>query len=247
MKKKTETTQYDRMKGAEWFPHVYREDVMVLGQGGIGSWTSLLLGRLGCNLHIYDMDSYEGHNLTGQAVGKSAIGLSKTEGMKMVLSEMSPDCKVYTNGAYDDHSETNHIVICGFDNMEARKTAFKKWNEYRKMIIEDCGPEGSKERLKEMFFQDGRLLAEQLQIFNLPGERTDLIEKYEKEHLFSDEEVAEADCTFKQTSHCAAMIAAHMVGFFTNWITNVYSDDPVRHVPFSYEYYIPINLVQCLR
>lgn len=235
MKKKEIKDQYGRLKGAEWFPLLHSRDVFVLGQGGIGSWTSLLLSRVGCSLHLFDMDIYEEHNMTGQIVGKDSIGTNKALAMQKVIEEMSPDCRVECYGMYDVNSPTNEIVVCGFDNMEARKVAFNNWKEY---IEDSVGDEKD-----HHFFQDGRLLAEQLQIFSIPGNRKDLIELYEKEYLFDDAEVQEADCTFKQTSHCAAMIASHMVGFLTNWITNVYNKDSMRQVPFKYEYMLPLNLL----
>lgn len=232
--KKELKSQYGRVKGAPWFPLLHKRDIMVLGQGGIGSWTSLLLSRIGCNLHLYDMDTYEDHNMTGQVVGKSGIGKNKAEAMKFVINDMSPDAEVEIYGKYIEDSPTNDIVICGFDNMTARKIAFANW----KLMFEGT----FRPNRSECFFQDGRLLAEQLQIFNIPGDRPDLIEKYEKEYLFDDSEVEEAECTFKQTSHCAAMIASHMVGFLTNWVSNVDSGRVFKQVPFYYEYFIPVNV-----
>lgn len=226
-KKDVIKAQYGRVKGASWFPLLHKKDILVLGQGGIGSWTSLLLSRIGSNLHLYDMDRYEEHNMTGQVVGKEGLGKLKTEAMKAVIADMSPDCEVEIYGKYDETSPTSDIVICGFDNMIARKIAFQNWKKNQVAFSDDHST---------CFFQDGRLLAEQLQIFNIPGNRPDLIERYEKEFLFDDSDVPDAACTFKQTSHCAAMIASHMVGFLTNWISNIGVG-----VPFKYEYLIPLN------
>lgn len=229
--------QYGRVKGAPWFPLLHKKDIMVLGQGGIGSWVSLLLSRAGANLHIYDMDIYETHNMTGQICVQSAIGKNKAHAMRDLIKEVSPESGVTAySEKYTDQSPTNDIVVCGFDNMLARKTAFQRWRD--NLVPSDLDATAK----KQSFFQDGRLLAEQLQIFNIPGDRSDLIEKYEKEFLFDDSEVQEAECTFKQTSHVAAIIAGHMVGFLTNWITNAYSTTPIRQVPFKYEYLVPLNL-----
>lgn len=225
--------QYGRVKGAQWFPLLYKRDIMILGQGGISSWVSLLLSRIGSNLHTFDMDIFEDHNMTGQMVGRTGLGMNKAEAIKQVIADFSPDCEVYTNGEYAEDSPTNDIVICGFDNMKARKIAFGKWRAMLKAI--------EKKDKANCFFQDGRLLAEQLQIFSIPGDRPDLIERYEKEHLPDDSQVMEAECTFKQTSHCAAMIASHMVGFLTNWASNLKIEPKIRAVPFFYEYFIPIN------
>lgn len=240
-KKKEELVkaQYGRVKGAPWFPLLHKKDIMVLGQGGIGSWLSILLSRVGANLHIYDMDIYEDHNMTGQLFIQSAVGKNKAFATRDLIKLVSPDAEVEAYAdKYTRESPTNDIVVCGFDNMVARKVAFENWkNELDNGVASDSiDPSRS-------FFQDGRLLAEQFQIFNIPGDRLDLIEEYEKEWLFDDSEAIEADCTFKQTSHCAAMIASHMVGFLTNWITNIDSEVTYRQVPFKNEYLIPLNLV----
>jgi hypothetical protein len=232
--------QFGRVKGASWFPLLYKRDVLVLGQGGIGSWTSLLLSRIGCSLYLFDMDTYETHNMTGQIVSQDQIGTNKALAMGGVIAQFSPSCAVRAfSQRYTEEQFSGEIVICGFDNMVARKIAFGNWS---KMLLDM-----STEERKHCFFQDGRLLAEQLQIFNIPGDDPDLIVKYATEYLFNDEEVEEAECTFKQTSHCAAMIASHMVGFLTNWVANVEyiskGMPPIRAVPFMYEYLIPANLV----
>jgi hypothetical protein len=226
--------QYDRQKGAEWFPLLYKKDILVLGQGGIGSWVSFFLGRIGATLHIYDMDIYESHNMTGQMVLSDMIGAAKVDAVAFILSEFSPDCKVFPiKEEYDINSPTNNIVICGFDDMIPRKIAFTKWKNFVNGLPEE-GKRGC-------FFQDGRLSAEQLQIFSIPGERADLMEIYEKEHLFNNEDAPEQDCTFKQTSHCAAIIAGYMTGFITNWIVNSNEGRVIRQVPFMHQYFIPAN------
>lgn len=232
--------QFGRVKGASWFPLLYKKDVMVLGQGGIGSWTALLLSRIGCTLHLFDMDRYEVHNMTGQIVKHTDIGKNKVHAIADVIEEFSPNCLVYPfHQRYDEDSFTNEIMICGFDNMAARKVAFQNWKSHVFTF-----PEGHR---KNCFFQDGRLLAEQLQIFSISGNDSEGMTKYEKDWLFDDKEVEEAECTFKQTSHCAAMIASHMVGFLTNWAANVEMISKgfpaIREVPFMYEYLIPANLV----
>jgi hypothetical protein len=232
--------QYGRVKGASWFPLLYKRDVMVLGQGGIGSWVSLLLSRVGANLYIYDMDHYEEHNMTGQVVRKSDTGKPKVAAMSDIIKEFSPDCEVNPfNIRYEEATETNDVVICGFDNMNARRTSFNNWKSYvQKLPMEDR---------KNCFFQDGRLLSEHMQIFNIPGDREDLIKKYEDSYLPSDEEFTETeepDCTFKQTSHCAAMIGSHMVGFLTNWISNAQGKGPKRIIPFLYEYSVSLNMTE---
>jgi hypothetical protein len=235
--------RFGRVKGASWFPLLYKREVLVLGQGGIGSWASLLLSRVGCTLHIFDMDEYETHNMTGQAVNHNYIGDNKAEAMEQMIHLFSPGTQVHAYPQrYSEESFTGEIMICGFDNMLARKIAYYNWKENMMQDVHDQGAD-----INNYFFQDGRLLAEQLQIFNIPGNDTARMAEYEKNWLFDDAEVEEAECTFKQTSHCAAMIASHMVGFLTNWVSNVDLVEngfpPLKALPFMYEYLIPANLV----
>lgn len=136
-------------------------------------------------------------------------------------------------GKYDSESLTHHIMFSAFDNMEARKTMFQSWVEHISVLEEDDHD------LEEAIFIDGRLTAEQLQIFCVTPKD---IEEYKK-HLFDDSEVEDAPCTFKQTSHSAAMIASHMIAFFTNHITNVREGENVRSLPFFWEYFIPLDLL----
>ncbi len=224
--------QYGRVKGASWFPLLYKKDILVLGQGGIGSWLSLLLSRIGVTLYTFDDDRYEAHNMSGQAVRLKDIGKNKAEAVREIINEFSPDCEVNTHGKYKADSFSSEIVVCGFDNMNARKIAFTNWKE---QLTDD--------NRTNCFFMDGRLNPEQLQILCISGNRLDLIERYEKEYLFDDEKVADLECTFKQTSHTAAMIASHMVAFLTNWIYNSGKEGKsIRTVPFYYEYMVPLNL-----
>lgn len=234
--------QYGRIKGAAWFSSLLKKDIMILGAGGIGSWLSIFVSRLGCNLYIYDMDIYEEHNMSGQAVVKEAIGKLKTEAIQELVGTLSPDCEVTIEGEYTDDSMTNDVVLCGFDNMAARKLAFHKWRRYvtvQSMDLKDNAEIA--EFQKGCLFMDGRLNAEQLQILTIRGDQKDKMEEYEKDYLFDDDEVAAQDCTFKQTSHNAGMIASLMTSFLVNWAYNV-NVSPVRIVPFFYEYYPPLTL-----
>lgn len=228
------TEQYNRMKGAPWFPLLHKRDVMLLGQGGIGSWAALALARTGVNLYTYDMDTYEGLNLSGQMVRQQDIGKLKTTAVKEIIAEFSPDCVVETAGKYLPESMSNDIVICGFDNMVARKLSFVNWKKHVLSL-----PPAEQHNC---FFQDGRLNVEQIQIFNISGNRHDLMTRYETAYLFDDDVVAEAECTFKQTSHTAMMIAGHMVAFLTNWAFNSSRGKSIRTVPFYFEYVTPLNM-----
>ena len=214
-----------RFSDAPWIPQG-EESCLIGGAGGIGSWLTFFLARAGFKPTVYDFDIVEEHNVGGQLFGKSHVGKKKIEALYEMINEF---CGVQINAfdqAIDENSPIHHFCFSAFDNMQARKNLFERWQK----CISNCSV--------TPLFIDGRLLAEQLQIFCVTP---DTVDKY-YENLFDDAEVEDGPCTFKQTSHCAAMIATHMMGFFTNHIANIYERENSRDVPFYYEYYIPVSL-----
>lgn len=239
-------THSSRFKDAPWFP---KEETAIIvgGAGGIGSWLSLLLSRAGFYPIVYDYDRLEEHNLAGQLYTKldAENNTLKVDALKGLCKNFADTDITVMNERYTKDSMSHHYVMSAFDNMQARKDMFGAWCEY----VEEwedfnktlkAGEEGFNEfSAYTPIFIDGRLTAEQMQIFCVTPDR---IEEYKK-HLFDDSEVEDAPCTMKQTSHSAAMIASHMVGFFTNHMTNNAEQDSVRAVPFMWEYFIPINYI----
>ena len=236
-----------RFKDAPWFPKE-ETNVIVGGAGGIGSWLTLMLSRAGFYPVVYDFDVLEGHNLAGQLYTKSDAEamVLKVDALKGLCKQFADTDITVMNERYTKDSMSHHYVFSAFDNMQARKDMFNAWCEYVKewqdfnetlKAQKDTGQEIMD--LNVPIFIDGRLTAEQMQIFCVTPDK---IEEYKK-HLFDDTEVQDAPCTMKQTSHSAAMIASHMVGFFTNHMTNNAVKDKDRTVPFFWEYFIPINYI----
>ena len=52
--------------------------IHIIGNGGIGSWVSLLLCKMGCsNIHLYDEDTVEEHNIASQFFKLEDLGKEK--------------------------------------------------------------------------------------------------------------------------------------------------------------------------
>lgn len=236
-------TKSSRFKDAPWFSE---EEVncIVGGAGGIGSWLVVLLSRAGYLPIVYDFDTIEEHNLGGQLFPKRHIGQTKVAALTEVVKDFTDMDITPMNEKYTLESMSHNYVFSAFDNMKARKDMFEGWKGFVKEWMDEVDdteePEEKAKMLKETpVFIDGRLLMEQLTIFCVTP---DNMEKYE-EHLFEDSEVKDAPCTLKQTSHTAAMIASHMVGFFTNHYANNMIGDTDRALPFMWEYFVPIDYV----
>lgn len=223
--------QSSRFKDAPWFP---KEETfcVVGGSGGIGSWLTVLLARAGFLPIIYDFDTIEEHNMGGQLFPKRLIGKTKVEALAEIVKDFTDTDITANNEMYTKESMSHHYVFSAFDNMKARKEMFEAWKAY----VEEWKSDGGSDT---PVFIDGRLTMEQLQIFCVTPDK---IADYEA-HLFDDSEVPDAPCTLKQTSHSAAMIASHMVAFFTNHIANNNIGETDRALPFMWEYFIPINYI----
>lgn len=226
----------DRFSSLDWAEYLIKLkrrggelSVNVLGAGGIGSWTSLLLSRAGFQVKVYDFDTVEEVNAAGQLFGKSSIGLSKVEAVTRIVEEFSGLGSIYCYNRKIgvDWIPENDIVISAFDNMAARKLSFERW--YQACKNKDTA-----------IFIDGRLLAEQLTVFCVTYDKADEYRKY----LFDDSEVADAPCSAKQTSHVAAMIAAYITTFLTNHVSNCLNSNRVKSVPFKFELFTPLNIMQ---
>lgn len=219
-----ETTS--RFSSAEWYNEIISQKVLLAGLGGIGSYVAFLLGRLNIGrLIIYDDDKVDETNISGQLFSMNDIGSSKVDSICKKLRTFS---NYYNTVGYNRKFEfmdtASDIMICGFDNMKARKEFFAAWSKHVLSLSSD--------RRNNCLFIDGRLAAEEFQVFCIKGTDTYLMQKYEKEHLFDDSVADETPCSYKQTSFCANMIASVMVNLFVNFIANKCEPVVDRTLPF---------------
>lgn len=222
-----ETTE--RFSSALWFDEIRKRTVLLAGLGGIGSYIAFLLSRMHPNsVFMYDDDIVEAVNLAGQMFGSSDIGKYKVDAMAERIIEMSSYSSLYCiRDRYTAETQASDIMICGFDNMEARKVFFNNWlnhvnhKEY--------------ENRKDCLFIDGRLAAEEFQVFCIRGDYNYNIDKYQNDYLFSDEEADETLCSYKQTSYMANMIGSIIINLFTNFVANSIQDN-IRELPFLTTY-----------
>ena len=222
------TENTSRFSGALWYEAIQNKVITLAGLGGIGSYTAYLLGRMNPkSMFIYDNDSVEFVNLSGQFYSTNDIGNLKSSATIEKLKKYCNYYNVFEMGLFDDSSEASDIMICGFDSMKSRKLFFKKWLEHV-----NSKPEEEK---KHCLFIDGRLSAEDLQVYCVVGDNTESIEAYVKS-LFDDEQADATVCSYKQTSFMANMIGSIIVNVFVNFVSNELFDAPIRELPMLVEY-----------
>lgn len=131
-----------RFSGASWYNDITEQTVIIAGQGGIGSWTSMIMSRMHPKqLFIYDDDEVETVNLAGQLYSKSMVNKKKVDAMANLVKDFSDYNAVMAIAQkWTEETQPGDIMICGFDNMQARKTFFHSWlrHIYRHPHPEKC-------------------------------------------------------------------------------------------------------------
>ena len=223
-----ETTS--RFSSASWYEKVQSKIIILAGIGGIGSHVAFLLSRMKpAALFIYDNDMVEAANMSGQLYSVQDIGNSKVSAITNAIINYSDYNSIFGIFAkYTSDDEASDIMICGFDNMEARKLFFIKWvTHVQSKPVEERG---------NCLFIDGRLAAEEFQILCIKGDDSFSIKRYSVDFLFDDEEADETICSYKQTSFCASMIASYIVNLFVNFCANQCNPLIDRDLPFLTTY-----------
>ena len=218
-----------RFSSASWFEEVQKQIIIIGGQGGISSWVTLLLSRMRPSaIYTFDMDVVEEVNLAGQMYSTEHIGMFKCDSVIDTVKKFSNYGSVFgINEPYTEESMATKIMICGFDNMMARKVFYNNWKSFVQNLPE--------EERKSCLFIDGRLAAETLQILCITGDATWDMAEYENKFLFSDSEAISNVCSYKQTAFTANIIAGLMCNLFINFCANLVGG--CRTIPFftSYE------------
>lgn len=201
-----------RFKDAPWYTESTKENIMMVGCGGIGGNSLYCLSKsIPAKYYLIDGDTVVEHNVGTQFFNNTQIGLPKIEALVNTLKTQSLASFYQFNHMYS--GEYLPITITALDNMKARKEVYNTWKskENRELLI------------------DGRLRANLYEIYVVtPGKE----DEYEKT-LFDDSEVDEGPCTFKQTAHFGMLIGARITQILVNYLTNKYAGEEICNVPFK--------------
>ena len=123
--------------------------VAIIGVGAVGSHVALQLAQMGfckpnCGeLHVYDMDIVEEHNLPNQAYMMKHVGMPKVDALaSLIKDKMGFDIHTHNERVTED-SDATHIradyTFLAVDSMETRKMIFEhmlKFNSFTKLMVE---------------------------------------------------------------------------------------------------------------
>lgn len=222
-----------RFSGASWFDEIQKSRVIIAGIGGIGSNVAFQLARMApANITLYDEDIVERVNMAGQLYSTNDIGQRKVDAIASMISAYTLAKQINAvPSMFTNSTEAGDIMICGFDNMTARKIFYNSWKRHVQTLTPDS-------RAKCLFL-DGRLSIDTLQIFCIQGDDKVSMDRYETEFLFSDFQAEHTVCSMKQTTYLACMISSLMVNLFTNFIANSLNPVIPYDLPFFTEYDSP--------
>lgn len=220
-----------RFSDAEWFNKIQEKVIVLAGVGGIGSNMAVILAKLNPSaIYIFDNDIVESFNLAGQFYSNEDIGKPKVEALAASVNKYTNYSSIFAlNRRFMTGEEViADIMICGFDNMRARKDFFASWKSHVMAL--------SEERRKDCLFIDGRLTADEFQIFCMTGADSFYMNDYVNNYLFSDYEAQRETCSYKQTGFLADMIGAFMVNLVVNFCANQVNPKRNMTLPFMTSY-----------
>lgn len=114
-------------------PMKIKDTVHVIGVGAVGSHIASALARLGVkNLHIWDFDDVESHNIPNQMFTEEDLGNLKIDAVEKQLLKINPEISITKHTKYVDQELKGYIFSC-VDNIEVRKHIYEV-NEYNALI-----------------------------------------------------------------------------------------------------------------
>ena len=181
----------------------FKTPVHVIGAGATGSWVTLMLAKMGIrNIHVWDFDVVEEHNLPNQAFGIDDIGDSKAHSAHRMAKNTSGIDVIIHNEKVDGSQFLGGIVFMLTDTMSSRKEIWEKAIKMKpsvKLLIET-----------RMDLLGGF-------IYNIDPTNAKQIEEYEKT-FYTDEEAAVSACGTSQSLIATAMeISAKAVWQLIKW------------------------------
>ena len=153
----------DRLYGVNGAARIRAAHVVVVGVGGVGSWTVEALARSGVGrLTLIDLDNVSESNINRQIHAlDDTVGMAKVEAMRQRIAHINPDCAVtciedfvtpdnwpsILNGAQVD------AVIDACDQVKT-KTALAAWAIQQKVLFITVGAAGGKRMAHKVDIDD---------------------------------------------------------------------------------------------
>jgi hypothetical protein len=174
--------------------------VTVIGAGGIGSPTVMLLAQMGVpDITVLDFDTVEEHNRASQLYPRADVGKAKVASLAETIDRYA-DCRITVRQERYVDQPLSGLVISAVDNMEARQAIWEqlRWNPNVELYV------------------DGRMGGQVFLVLTARPYDPDDVALYEKQ-LFPDSEAAEIPCTARSIAYNTFGIASEIASVVRMW------------------------------
>ncbi len=153
--------------------------VDVIGAGATGSRVVLSLAKQGLeNIHVWDFDIVESHNLPNQAYRQQDIGRLKVEALQEIVLEATGTKVVIHNEKVDGSQKLGEVIFLLVDSMAGRKEIWEK---------------AVRNKIRVKLMIETRMGTDSGRIYTILPSDPDQIAKYE-ENLYEDVEAEVSAC-----------------------------------------------------
>ena len=169
------------------------KEVHVVGVGATGSYVALLLAKMGVtNLHVWDFDDVESHNLPNQVFRLKDVGQPKVDALREIIADATGIEITAHNEAVTGGTPLRGIVFLLVDSMNVRK---------------DIWSGSLKFKLPVELMIETRMAIDNGRVYTIKPSRPADIKLWEGT-LYSDEEAEESACTNRSIAPTVAYIAS---------------------------------------
>jgi hypothetical protein len=223
---------FARITDAPWAGKT--ENITIGGAGGLGSWLAFFLGRIGHNLTVFDFDHVGIENIGGgQFYKQNQAGTEKTTALRQNLFDFVGHMNMTGFGRYEKGIQVNPITITTFDNMEARKDMMETWYEMAK--VKPHGIDQLYAFINISMLPEGGFI----EVIDKPSRAKKWLEEW-----VPSNEMPDLACTFKSTTHNAAIMAGYGVNMLNNLIFNHNMGEDLRYVPYHTTIDLPLVMLE---
>jgi glycine/D-amino acid oxidase-like deaminating enzyme len=174
--------------------------VTVIGCGAIGSFTVLLLAKMGiANITVFDGDVVAEHNLPNQWYKTDHLTWNKTDALWDIIYDFT-EVELKAHDRHFNKDALHGIVICAVDSMDVRLQIWREVKKYRPDL-----------------YLDARMGAEVGKVLVATPSSPVSCRAYEEE-LYPSSEAFQAPCTAKATTYCAAGLSAFIASMVARYI-----------------------------
>jgi molybdopterin/thiamine biosynthesis adenylyltransferase len=228
----TNNARVDFWRQLALFPEKNMDIVVhIIGVGAIGSWVALECAKLGIkNIHLWDYDKIEPHNVPNQAYGLESVGKYKVEAIAQTIRDQMGNTNKVTIHNVDIEKECSRkdlsgVVFSCVDSMKLRKHLWENNVKMNPSIL---------------LWNETRMGIEQGMVYAVDPTNSAHAKEYENT-LYSDESTQEPACNARaiiNTSVLTASIAVtQMVNYFAGFKVKQYSIINTRNTEVtSYEW-----------